>query len=167
MNIGNSLFDEEGAKFVPQIMKKAEEKNVKIIFPEHFVCGDNFSNNANINIFDLKNGIDDGYMGLDIGIKSIMNFEEYLNKSKTILWNGPIGVFEFEKFSSGSKVLIEHIKKITDKFYTEVVIGGGDTASCAQKFGLLGPYIHISTGGGATLTLLEGSEMPGIATLSE
>ena len=167
MKIGNSLFDEEGAKFVPEIMKKAEEKNVKIIFPEHFVCGDNFSNNANINIFDVKNGIDDGYMGLDIGIKSIMNFEEYLNKSKTILWNGPIGVFEFEKFSSGSKVLIEHIKKITDRLDADVVIGGGDTASCAQKFGLIGPSIHISTGGGATLTLLEGSEMPGIETLSE
>ena len=162
MNIGNIYL--KGAKLYRN-NEKSRRKNVKIIFPEHFVC-DNFSNNANINIFDVKNGIDDGYMGLDIGIKSIMNFEEYLNKSKTILWNGPIGVFEFEKFSSGSKVLIEHIKKITDKFYTEVVIGGGDTASCV-KIWLLGPYIHISTGGGATLTLLEGSEMPGIATLSE
>lgn len=167
MKIGNSLFDEEGSKYVPEIMKKAEEKNVKIVFPDYFMCGDSFSNDAKISLFDLKNGIDDGYMGLDIGIKSIMKFEEYIYKSKTILWNGPIGVFEFSNFSSGSKVLIESIRKLTDRLESEVVIGGGDTASCAQKFGLLGPSIHISTGGGATLTLLEGSEMPGIETLSE
>ena len=79
----------------------------------------------------------------------------------------PIGVFEFSNFSSGSRVLIESIRKLTDRLEAEVVIGGGDTASCAQRFGLLGPSIHISTGGGATLTLLEGSEMPGIETLSE
>ena len=89
MKIGNSLFDEEGSKYVPEIMKKAEEKNVKIVFPDYFMCGDSFSNDSKIALFDLKNGIDDGYMGLDIGIKSIMKFEEYIYKSKTILWNGP------------------------------------------------------------------------------
>ena len=166
MKIGNSLFDEEGSKYVPEIMKKAEEKNVKIVFPDYFLCGDSFSSNAKTNLFTIKSGIKNGYMGLDIGIESIMKFEEYIYKSKTILWNGPIGVFEFEKFSSGSKVLIESIRKLTDRLEADVVIGGGDTASCAQRFGLLGPAIHISTGGGATLTLLEGSAMPGIETLS-
>lgn len=166
MDIGNSLYDEEGAKYVNEIMIKAKEKNVEIILPEHFLCGDCFNNNAKIYLFTLQSGIKKGYMGLDIGIKSIINFEKYIKKSKTILWNGPIGVFEFENFSSGSKVLIDHIRKMTDRLEVEVVIGGGDTASCAQKFGLIGPSIHISTGGGATLTLLEGSEMPGIKTLS-
>ena len=166
MEIGDSLFDEEGSKYINDIMKKAKEKNVKIILPEQFLCGDSFSNNAKTNLFTLQSGIASGYIGLDIGIKSIIKFEKCLTKSKTILWNGPIGVFEFEKFSSGSKVLVDHIRKMTDKLEADVVIGGGDTASCAQKFGLLGPCIHISTGGGATLTLLEGSEMPGIKTLS-
>ena len=166
MEIGDSLFDEEGSKYIIDIMKKANEKKVKIVLPEHFLCGDSFSNNAKINLFTLETGIASGYIGLDIGIKSIIKFEKFLNNSKTILWNGPIGVFEFEKFSSGSKVLIDHIRKITDRLEANVVIGGGDTANCAQKYGLLGPCIHISTGGGATLTLLEGSEMPGIKTLS-
>jgi phosphoglycerate kinase len=167
MPIGNSLFDIEGSGEINKIMKKANEKNVNIHLPIDFLCGDSFNNKCNICYSDIKIGVPNGYMGLDIGMKSSIKFSKIIKKSKTILWNGPMGVFEFDKFSLGSKLITNDIYKATECYDTgNAIIGGGDTASCFYRFSARNPNIHISTGGGATLKLLEGGELPGITTLN-
>jgi len=164
MEIGKSLYDEEGAKEIPKIMEKSKKNNVKIHLPLDFVGSKEF-NNTDSKIFDTK-FISKDYMGLDIGIKSVMYFSEIISKSKTILWNGPMGVFEFSKFSKGSMKIVDEIEKISEINNVKTVIGGGDTANCYQNFSLKPFFVHISTGGGATLKLLEGKVLPGIETLN-
>lgn len=165
MEIGKSLYDEEGAKEIPKIMEKAKKNNVKIHLPLDFVGSKEFNNNES-KIFNSK-FISKDYMGLDIGIKSVMYFSEIISKSKTILWNGPMGVFEFSKFSIGSMRIVDEIEKVSEINNVKTVIGGGDTANCYQKFSSKTLFVHISTGGGATLELLEGKVLPGIQTLND
>jgi phosphoglycerate kinase len=165
MEIGDSLFDPEGAKIVADLVAKAEERKVKLIFPVDFVCGDAFSPDANMQMADDASGIPAGWEGLDAGPKSIALYREAIMGAKTIIWNGPPGVFEFEKFSGASKAMAEAVAEATAQGATTVV-GGGDTATAAKKFGVADKVSHCSTGGGASLEFLEGKVLPGVAALA-
>ena len=134
----------------------------KIILPVDCVCGSELSNETNIRICNIDSICSDE-IGLDIGVNSVDLFDNYLKKSKTIIWNGPVGAFEYDKFAEGTKLLCERLAKLDSK----VIIGGGDTAAAVIKFGYKDVYTHISTGGGASLELLEGKELPGIAIIQD
>ena len=165
MEIGGSLFDPEGAKIVADLVAKAKARDVKLIFPVDFVCGDAFSPDANAQPADDVSGIPAGWEGLDAGPKSIALYREAILAAKTIIWNGPPGVFEFEKFSGASKAMAEAVAEATSRGATTVV-GGGDTATAAKKFGVADKVSHCSTGGGASLEFLEGKVLPGVAALT-
>jgi len=166
MKIGSSLFDEEGSAIVGELMEKAEKKGIKIHLPTDFITADKFDKDANVGKATLDTGIPDGWMGLDVGEESIATFSTVIERASTIVWNGPVGVFEFEKFAVGSKTVLETIVIATEKGATSI-IGGGDTATCAQKFGMEDKVSHVSTGGGASLELLEGKELPGVTALTD
>lgn len=167
-NIGKSLFDEEGAKIVPEIMQKARERGVKIHLPQDYVIADKFEETANTQIRDILGaGIDEGWMGLDIGPKTIKANTEVLNRAKTVFWNGPQGVFEMAPFAKGSLSMLDDVIRATSRGATTVA-GGGDTVSLLGKVkGASEKLSHVSTGGGASLELLEGKELPGIKALSD
>jgi len=164
MEIGGSLFDPEGAKIVADLAAKAKERNVRLIFPVDFVCADAFSADANTQPADDVSGIPAGWEGLDAGPKSIALYREAILGAKTIIWNGPPGVFEFGKFSGATKAMAEAVAEATARGATTVV-GGGDTATAAKKFGVADKVSHCSTGGGASLEFLEGKVLPGVAAL--
>ena len=166
MKIGKSLYDPEGAKIVKSLIEKADKKGVKIHLPVDFQTGDAFSNDANIGYATDKDGIPDGLEGLDCGPKSRDLFASAVARARTIVWNGPVGVFEFDNFAGGSKSLAEAVAKATEAGAT-TIIGGGDTATAAEKFGVVDKVSHVSTGGGASLELLEGKVLPGVAALSD
>jgi len=158
--IGKSLFEEDKIDIANELLKKAEEKKVKFILPLDVVCAKEFSNEAEAHIKELDL-IEKDEMGLDIGPKSVKIFKDVLEKSKTVVWNGPMGVFEFDKFANGT---IEIAKALADSNAYSVV-GGGDSVSAIEKFGLEDKINHISTGGGASLELLEGKKLPGIVAI--
>jgi phosphoglycerate kinase len=164
MNIGSSLFDPEGAKIVSELTGKARSRNVQLIFPVDFICADKFAPDANTQTADIVRGIPDGWQGLDAGPKTIGLYHAAIVSSKTIIWNGPPGVFEFEKFAGGTKAMADAIAEATARGATTVV-GGGDTATAAKKFGVATKVTHCSTGGGASLEFLEGKVLPGVAFL--
>ena len=166
MAIGNSLYDAEGAKLVPDLMKKAQEKGKKIILPVDYICGDKFAADAQVKVADDATGIADGWLGLDVGPKSTALFLDAIKRAKTIIWNGPAGVFEFPAFEKGTKAMAEAIVAATAAGAT-TVIGGGDTATAAKKYGADKKVTHTSTGGGASLEFLEGKVLPGVAALSD
>ena len=166
MPIGNSLYDAEGAKLVPDLMKKAQEKGRKIILPVDYVCGDKFAADAQVRVADDASGIADGWLGLDVGPKSTVLFLDAIKRAKTIIWNGPAGVFEFPAFEKATKAMADAIVEAT-QFGATTVIGGGDTATAAKKYGADKKVTHTSTGGGASLEFLEGKVLPGVAALSE
>lgn len=165
MKIGKSLYDPAGAKIVKALMEKAEKKGVKIHLPVDFQTGDKFSNDATLGYATDKDGIPDDVEGMDCGPESRKLFTEVIARAKTIVWNGPVGVFEFDKFAEGSKAVALAVAKATESGAT-TIIGGGDTATAAEKFGVVEKVSHVSTGGGASLELLEGKELPGVAALS-
>jgi len=165
LEIGNSLFDEEGSKIVLGLMEKAKAKNVQIHLPVDFVTGDKFAEDAAVGTASLETGIPAGFMGLDIGPKTSEAFSAVILRAKTIVWNGPPGVFEFENFSSGTKAVMDAIVKTTADGAT-TIIGGGDTATCCAKYKTEDLVSHVSTGGGASLELLEGKILPGVDALS-
>lgn len=164
--IGNSLFDEAGAKTVPDLVKKAEKNNVKIVLPVDYITADKFDKDANTGHATDKDGIPDGWMGLDCGEESVKLYTDAINEAQTILWNGPAGVFEFDKFANGTKATLDAAVKAAEEGRT-VIIGGGDTATVAAKYGVEDKLSHVSTGGGASLELLEGKALPGVVALSE
>lgn len=166
MKIGGSLFDADGAKIVKQLMDKAKKNKVQIHLPVDFVTGDKFDEKAKVGSATVEGGIPDGWMGLDIGPKTIEAFKPVITKAKTIVWNGPPGVFEFEHFCKGSKAMMDSVVEATKKGATSI-IGGGDTATCCAKFKTEDKVSHVSTGGGASLELLEGKVLPGVAALSD
>lgn len=166
MLIGDSLFDEEGAKNVEHLVAKAKKNGVEIVLPVDFVTADKFDKDANASTATQEEGIPDHWMGLDAGPKSNELFAETVAKAKTIVWNGPPGVFEFDKFATGTKSLLDAAVKSAEAGNT-VIIGGGDTATVAKKFGVVDKLSHVSTGGGASLELLEGKELPGVSAISE
>lgn len=164
--IGDSIFDEAGAEIVPKLVEKAKAKGVEIVLPVDFVIADAFSPEANTKIVSDKEGIPAGWQGLDNGPESRKLFAATIAKAKTIVWNGPPGVFEFAKFAEGTKAMLDEVVK-TSVAGNTVIIGGGDTATVAKKYGVVDKISHVSTGGGASLELLEGKELPGVAFLSE
>ena len=163
--IGNSLFDADGAALVPEIMRKAQAKNVQIHLPIDYKCGDKFADDCRTQF--AEGPIPDGWMGLDIGPKSITQFSEVIRRAHTTVWNGPVGVFENPHFKDGSLALLNELVTATRAGQISIV-GGGDTAAFVgtqpDKAKVLS---HISTGGGASLELLEGKELPGVAYLSD
>ncbi|KAK2613954.1 hypothetical protein N8I77_000820 [Diaporthe amygdali] len=165
MSIGNSLFDEAGSKTVPQLVEKAKKNNVKVVLPVDFITADKFDKDANTGKATDKEGIPEGWMGLDCGAESVKLYKDAIAEAKTILWNGPAGVFEFEKFASGTKATLDAAVEGAQSGKI-VIIGGGDTATVAAKYGVEDKLSHVSTGGGASLELLEGKELPGVTALS-
>jgi len=166
MPIGNSLFDPEGAKIVAELMEKAKARGVKIHLPMDYITADKFAPDATTGEADDQSGIPDGLEGLDCGPKSRQIFADAIARAQTIIWNGPAGVFEFEKFAEGTKSMAAAVAQATAKGAITVV-GGGDTATAAKKFGVADKVTHCSTGGGASLELLEGKTLPGVAALEE
>jgi phosphoglycerate kinase len=166
MEIGASLFDAEGAKTVKDLMAKAAAQKVKIHLPVDYICGDKFAEDAQVMAADDASGIKAGWLGLDVGPKSNAIFCEAIARAKTIVWNGPAGVFEYVKFATGTKVMADAIAKATAAGAITVV-GGGDTATAAKKFKVVDKVTHCSTGGGASLEFLEGKVLPGVAALSD
>jgi phosphoglycerate kinase len=164
MEIGDSLFDPEGAKIVAELVDKAKARGVSIILPVDYVAADKFDPNAATRPADDSTGIPKGWMGLDAGPKSITLYREAILRAKTIIWNGPSGVFEFEKFAASTRAMAEAIAEATAHGATTVV-GGGDTATAARKFKVADKVTHCSTGGGASLEYLEGKVLPGVAFL--
>jgi phosphoglycerate kinase len=165
VKIGNSLFDEDGSKTVRDIMEKAKKNNVKVVLPVDYITGDKFDKNANTGYATDEDGIPDGWLGLDVGEKSVELYKKAIEEAKTILWNGPPGVFEIEAFSKGTKDTLDAAVKAAQDG-TIVIVGGGDTATVAAKYGAEDKLSHVSTGGGASLELLEGKELPGVTALS-
>jgi phosphoglycerate kinase len=166
MAIGSSLFDEVGAGIVAELEAKAKARGVELIFPVDFVCADGFSPDANTQPATLESGIPEGWEGLDAGPESIKLYQSAILSSKTIVWNGPAGVFEFEKFAGATKAMADAIAESTAAGAVTVV-GGGDTATAAKKFGVASKVTHCSTGGGASLEFLEGKILPGVAALND
>lgn len=166
MEIGNSLFDAKGAEIAQELFAKAAAKGVKIHLPVDFICADKFAPDANTQPATDQQGIPAGWEGLDCGPASRALFAEVIGRAKTIVWNGPPGVFEFDAFSGGSKAMADAIAAATAGGAISVV-GGGDTATAAKKFGVIDKVTHASTGGGASLELLEGKALPGVAALND
>jgi phosphoglycerate kinase len=166
MSIGTSLYDEEGAKIVPEIVEKAKKLGVEIILPVDFTISSKFGEDGEVKEASMADGIPDGFMGLDCGPKSIQLNAEAVRSSKTLIWNGPMGVFEMAKFEVGTKALMDVVVEETAKG-TVTVIGGGDTATACKKYDTEDKVSHCSTGGGASLELLEGKVLPGVAALTD
>jgi 3-phosphoglycerate kinase len=166
MEIGNSLYDAAGAEIIPELMEKAKARGVQIHLPVDFVTADNFAPDANTGSATVESGIPSGWEGLDIGPKTREQFAQVIGRAKTIVWNGPAGVFEFDAFAEGTKSMANAIAAATASGATTVV-GGGDTATAAKKFGVIDKVTHASTGGGASLELLEGKTLPGVANLND
>ncbi len=170
MEIGNSLFDPEGAKIAKELFDKAKARGVKITLPVDFVTADRFPGSpadiaaVQTGVADDKSGIPAGWMGLDAGPKSQQLFARAIGRAKTIIWNGPPGVFEVEKFAEGTKAMAVAFAAATAAGAVTVV-GGGDTATAAKKCKIVDKVTHCSTGGGASLELLEGKVLPGVAFL--
>lgn len=165
MKIGNSLFDQPGADQVHELMSKAKKNNVEIVLPTDFITADAFKKDAKVGSATDSEGIPEGWMGLDAGPESEKLFKKAVDNAKTILWNGPAGVFEFPNFAHATEALLNDCVSSAKKGNT-VIIGGGDTATVAKQFGKEDEISHVSTGGGASLELLEGKELPGVAALS-
>jgi phosphoglycerate kinase len=163
--IGNSLCEEERIDTAKELMKKAEAKGVCIHLPADSVIADKFDANADVSSA-LSNSIPDGWMGLDIGSMAIDTFTNVLHKSKTILWNGPMGVFEMEKFQKGTKAIAVAVAEATQKGAFSLV-GGGDSVAAVNQFGFADKVSYVSTGGGAMLEYFEGKELPGIAAIKQ
>lgn len=165
VKIGDSLFDEAGSKTVGHLMEKAKNNKVEIVLPVDYITADSFSKDAKTGTATDEEGIPDGWMGLDCGAKSIELYKSAINKAETILWNGPPGVFEFEAFANGTKKTLDAAVDAAQAGKI-VIIGGGDTATVAAKYKVEDKLSHVSTGGGASLELLEGKELPGVSALS-
>ena len=164
MAIGSSLFDKAGAEIVAELEAKAKAKGVELIFPIDFVCGNKYAADSDTQPATMESGIPDGWEGFDAGPKSVEFYRAAILASKTIIWNGPAGVFEFDIFAGATKAMAEAVAEATAAGATTVV-GCGDTATAAKKFGVAKKVTHCSTGGGASLEFLEGKALPGVVFL--
>lgn len=161
-SVGKSICELDKLDLAKELMEKAKNKGVKLIFPIDTVCGKEFSNDTEILTVD-STAIPDDWEGLDIGPKSIEEFTKVLRQAKTVMWNGPVGVFELDKFAVGTNA----IAKVLSEIDATTIIGGGDSAAAVEKGGYKEKMTHISTGGGASLELIEGKVLPGIACLND
>ena len=165
--IGKSLFDEEGAKLVPEILAKAAAKGVKIHLPTDYVAADKFEKDAATKaVSDASGGVPEGWMGLDVGPATSAAFGAVIGRARTVVWNGPAGVFEMPAFAKGTQAMANAVAAATASGAVTIV-GGGDTATAAEQFGVKNKVSHVSTGGGASLELLEGKVLPGVAALTD
>lgn len=165
LSVGKSLVEDDKLELAKSLEAKAKEKGVTMLLPTDVIVADNFDNDANTQTVSVES-IPDGWMGLDIGPDSIKVFQEALADCKTVLWNGPMGVFEMSNFAKGTEAIAKTLAGLTGSGST-TIIGGGDSVAAVEQLGLGEKMSHISTGGGASLELLEGKELPGIAALDE
>ncbi|MFN6517201.1 MAG: phosphoglycerate kinase [Nostoc sp. CreGUA01] len=165
LNVGKSLVEEDKLELAKSLEAKAKERGVTFLLPTDIVSADKFAPDANATTVSIENIPADG-MGLDIGPDSVKVFQEALADTKTVIWNGPMGVFEFDKFAVGTEAIARTLAEI-GKTGTTTIIGGGDSVAAVEKVGLAEQMSHISTGGGASLELLEGKVLPGIAALDD
>ncbi|MEA5452186.1 phosphoglycerate kinase [Leptolyngbya sp. CCNP1308] len=165
LNVGKSLVEEDKLELAKALEAKAKEKGVDLLLPTDVVLADNFAPDANSQTVSVD-AIPDGWMGLDIGPDSIKVFQDALKQCKSVIWNGPMGVFEFDKFAAGTEAIAHTLAELTGQGVT-TIIGGGDSVAAVEKVGVAEKMSHISTGGGASLELLEGKELPGIAALDD
>lgn len=160
--IGTSILDEESIDLAGELIKKAEDAGVQLLLPVDTVCAKEFSNDSEKAVFD-RDSIPADMMGMDIGPKTVELYKECISKAKTIVWNGPAGVFEMPSFEAGTKAIAQALAESN----ATTVIGGGDSAAAVEQFGFADKMTHISTGGGASLEFLEGKELPGVACLED
>ena len=161
ITIGKSLIEDDMLDTAKTVIAKAKEKNVEILLPVDHVVTQEFAADAASKV-TTSEAIEDGWMGMDIGPKTIANFKAALSGAKTVFWNGPMGVFEFPKFAEGTTVIANVLATLTG---ATTVIGGGDSVSAVKKAGVADKMSHISTGGGASLELVEGKTLPGVKAL--
>ena len=160
--IGTSILDEESIGLAKELMEKAEKAGVELLLPVDTVCAKTFDNESEKAVFD-RDRIPADMMGMDIGPKTTELYKETIAKAKTVVWNGPAGVFEMSNFADGTRAIAEALAESE----AVTIIGGGDSAAAVEQFGYADKMTHISTGGGASLEFLEGKELPGIACLEE
>ncbi|MCC5663310.1 phosphoglycerate kinase [Nostoc sp. CHAB 5784] len=165
LNIGKSLVEDDKLELAKSLEAKAKERGVTFLLPTDIVSADKFAPDANATTVSIENIPNDG-IGLDIGPDSVKVFQDALADTKTVIWNGPMGVFEFDKFAVGTEAIAHTLAEI-GKTGTTTIIGGGDSVAAVEKVGLADQMSHISTGGGASLELLEGKVLPGIAALDD
>jgi phosphoglycerate kinase len=165
LSVGKSLVEEDKLELAKSLEAKAKEKGVDLLLPTDVVVADNFAPDANAQTVSIE-AIPDGWMGLDIGPDAVKVFQDALKQCKSVIWNGPMGVFEFDKFAVGTEAIANTLAELTDTGVT-TIIGGGDSVAAVEKVGVAEKMSHISTGGGASLELLEGKVLPGIAALDE
>ncbi|OIR58764.1 MAG: phosphoglycerate kinase [Amphiamblys sp. WSBS2006] len=165
--IGNSLFDAEGAKSVPEVMSVAKEHSVEIFFPSDFVVSETATDEAVTKTVSVSEGVPDGWGGFDCGPLSRKRWREIILDSRVILWNGPAGMFEMKPFEDGTRAVLDALVDATKQKGATTIIGGGETAMCAMKWGAGEKLTHVSTGGGAVLELLEGKRLPGLVFLDK
>ncbi|CAE7191440.1 pgk-1, partial [Symbiodinium sp. CCMP2456] len=166
MQIGKSLFDKKGADIVQGILDKAKAKGCEVTLPVDWLCGQEFKNDQETKLATREEGIPDGWEGMDCGPKSMELFANTVKAAKTVVWNGPAGVFEFDNFSKGTKALLDAVAGLHASGGVGI-IGGGDSATAAAKWDMEDKVSFVSTGGGASLELLEGKVLPGIAALTD
>ncbi|XP_058072081.1 phosphoglycerate kinase, cytosolic [Magnolia sinica] len=164
-SVGSSLVEEDKLDLADSLLEKAKAKGVSLLLPVDVVVADKFAADANSKVVPASN-IPDGWMGLDIGPDAINTFCQSLESTKTVIWNGPMGVFEFEKFAVGTEAIAKKLADLSGKGVT-TIIGGGDSVAAVEKAGLADKMSHISTGGGASLELLEGKSLPGVLALDD
>ncbi len=162
--IGSSKYEEDKVDLAKELLERAKAKGVEMVLPVDVVIAQKMEAGAEKKVVKVDEGIPEGWMGLDIGPETVKLFKEKLADAKTVVWNGPMGVFEIDDFAEGTKQVALAIAALTEKG-TITVVGGGDTAAAANKFGLDDKFSHVSTGGGASLEFLEGIELPGIASI--
>lgn len=162
-NVGDSICELDKLDLAKELMAKAKEKGVKLMLPVDTKLGKEFDPNTETKIANWKE-IPDGWMGLDIGPETIKEYVKELESAKTVIWNGPVGLFEYDKFAEGTKSIAEKLASLNDAV---TIIGGGDSAAAVEKMGLSDKFTHISTGGGASLEFLEGKKLPGIECLQD
>ncbi|NET81255.1 MAG: phosphoglycerate kinase [Moorea sp. SIO1F2] len=165
MSVGKSLVEDDKLDLAKSLEAKAKERGVELLLPTDVVIADNFAPDANSQTVSIE-AIPDGWMGLDIGPDSVKVFQDALADCKTVIWNGPMGVFEFDKFAKGTEAIANSMAELT-KTGASTIIGGGDSVAAVEKVGVADQMSHISTGGGASLELLEGKVLPGIAALND
>ena len=162
-NVGNSICELDKLDLAQSLMKKAEEKGVKLMIPVDNKIGKEFKADTESKIV-AYNEIPDGWEGFDIGPKTIEMYKEVLRSAKTVLWNGPVGLFEFDQFATGTNEIAKCLAELDD---CTTIIGGGDSAAAVTKIGLADKMSHISTGGGASLEFIEGKKLPGIEAIAD
>jgi len=163
LSVGSSLVEEDKLELANSLIEKAKAKGVQLLLPTDVIIANKFAPDAESKVVPASQ-IPDGWMGLDIGPDSVKSFNEALDTTKTVIWNGPMGVFEFEKFAVGTEAIAKKLAELSSKGVT-TIIGGGDSVAAVEKAGLADKMSHISTGGGASLELLEGKPLPGVLAL--